>query len=335
MVVPRNFKNALSGISEQFQGYEQQDSQEFLSFLLDGLHEELNLRQEKPYIENPDSDERKVVELGLEAWSNTLRREWSFVHFLFSGQLKSTLNCQTCNKISTTFDVFSNIPLSLPEPSKVLLNVIIYRLPNEVKDLINNTDGKQVQMKRMDSQRSEGERPVSSDKQEGLYKFQESFKYLTNDQPIHIALRVDKDVKIATLIQMVSEVKDVNISATSQTSQLVLYSQTKGVIRGIFNHEYRLTQYNLLTNEVEAIEVLTKKGRDLIRDNYRMNEHLLEGCAHLTCLLGDSEKAEQQPAQTLSSTTVSRKKSLQTQQKGSKDSSVGLKIDKCNLFNSY
>ena len=55
-MVPRQFKSCISLISEQFQGYDQQDSQEFLSFMLDGLHEELNLRQDKPYIENPDSD---------------------------------------------------------------------------------------------------------------------------------------------------------------------------------------------------------------------------------------------------------------------------------------
>jgi len=55
IVIPRNFKITISKISEQFQGNDQQDSQEFLAFLLDGLHEELNLRQEKLFVENPDS----------------------------------------------------------------------------------------------------------------------------------------------------------------------------------------------------------------------------------------------------------------------------------------
>lgn len=53
--------------------------------MLDGLHEELNLRQEKPYFENPDSDNRVSYELGLETWANTLRRDWSFIFFLFFG----------------------------------------------------------------------------------------------------------------------------------------------------------------------------------------------------------------------------------------------------------
>ena len=123
-------------------------------FLLEGLHEELNLRLEKPYIENPDSDDRKIVELGLESWSNTLRRDWSFILFLFYGQLKSTLNCLKCNKISTTFDIFTNIPLSLPEPSKILINVVIYRLPNEIKDMISGLRP-QSMMKRVDSAKSD------------------------------------------------------------------------------------------------------------------------------------------------------------------------------------
>jgi hypothetical protein len=53
--------------------------------MIDGLHEELNLRQEKPYTQNPESDNRKIVELALEAWSNNLRRDWSFIFFLLYG----------------------------------------------------------------------------------------------------------------------------------------------------------------------------------------------------------------------------------------------------------
>ena len=50
-VVPRAFKAALGRFASQFAGYQQQDSQELLAFLLDGLHEDLNRVQKKRYIE--------------------------------------------------------------------------------------------------------------------------------------------------------------------------------------------------------------------------------------------------------------------------------------------
>jgi ubiquitin carboxyl-terminal hydrolase 4/11/15 len=47
-VVPRGFKTAVGRFAPQFSGYQQQDSQELLTFLLDGLHEDLNRIKQKP-----------------------------------------------------------------------------------------------------------------------------------------------------------------------------------------------------------------------------------------------------------------------------------------------
>ena len=109
-----------------------------MNFLIDGLHEETNLRKIKPYIENPDSDGRDLIELGLESWSNNLRRDWSFIFFAFYGQLKSTLECLTCKKESTNYEVFTSIPVSLAEPSQLVLNVIVHRLPNKIKNVVQD-----------------------------------------------------------------------------------------------------------------------------------------------------------------------------------------------------
>lgn len=79
------------------------------------------------------------------------------------------------------------------------------------------------------------------------------------------------------------EVKDTNIDPDSMTSQLVLYSTNKGALRGIFNSEYKLTQYHLLTSEIDAIEVLTKKGREVLKNYYEQNSNylMLNPNAHL------------------------------------------------------
>lgn len=57
-VAPRNFKTQVGRFAPQFSGYQQQDSQELLAFLLDGLHEDLNRIKKKPYIEIKDANGR-------------------------------------------------------------------------------------------------------------------------------------------------------------------------------------------------------------------------------------------------------------------------------------
>ena len=72
-----------------FAGAQQQDAQELLAFLLDGLHEDLNRVTDKPYAELKDSDGRPDVEVAQEAWENHILRNRSVVVDLFHGQLKS------------------------------------------------------------------------------------------------------------------------------------------------------------------------------------------------------------------------------------------------------
>ena len=49
---PDSIKSSVSSINPMFSGYSQHDSQEFFSFLVDGLHEDLNRIEKKPYVES-------------------------------------------------------------------------------------------------------------------------------------------------------------------------------------------------------------------------------------------------------------------------------------------
>ncbi|TID15352.1 putative ubiquitin carboxyl-terminal hydrolase 12 [Venturia nashicola] len=117
---PRTFKNTLGKYGPQFSGFGQQDSQEFMSFLLDALHEDLNRIDKKPYIENPDSDDNRVAdpeyvkELGEIYRSNYRKRNDSVVTDLFNGFYKNMMVCPICNKVSITFDPYSLLTLQLP-----------------------------------------------------------------------------------------------------------------------------------------------------------------------------------------------------------------------------
>ncbi|KAG7961553.1 hypothetical protein I3843_09G022800 [Carya illinoinensis] len=78
-VAPRLFKTKLADFAPQFSGYNQHDSQEFLAFLLDGLHEDLNRVKCKPYIEAKDVEGRPDEEVAEEYWKNHLARNDSIV----------------------------------------------------------------------------------------------------------------------------------------------------------------------------------------------------------------------------------------------------------------
>lgn len=40
-----------------------------------------------------------------------------------------------------------------------------------------------------------------------------------------------------------------------------MYATGKGIIKGIFNPEFRLTSYNYQNEDIEVMEILTKSGR--------------------------------------------------------------------------
>lgn len=99
---PREFKSVLSRFAPQFSGYQQHDTQEFVAFLLDGLHEDLNRVLKKPYVEKPDwngGGDLELVELARSSWEGYMKRNDSVIVDLFQGQYRSTLVCPVCSKV--------------------------------------------------------------------------------------------------------------------------------------------------------------------------------------------------------------------------------------------
>ncbi|KAH3732793.1 Ubiquitin carboxyl-terminal hydrolase 10 [Pelomyxa schiedti] len=134
-VAPRNLKWVISKYAPQFSGYSQHDSHELLSFLLDGLHEDLNKITKKPYITMPEGGSNNVPDekVATESWDLHLKRNLSIIVDLFQGQLRSTLNCPDCKKISITFDPFMYLSLPLPLTSNRVITAVVMR--NEARDL--------------------------------------------------------------------------------------------------------------------------------------------------------------------------------------------------------
>uniref|UniRef100_A0A4X1SE91 Ubiquitin carboxyl-terminal hydrolase 2 n=1 Tax=Sus scrofa TaxID=9823 RepID=A0A4X1SE91_PIG len=112
VVSPSEFKTQIQRYAPRFVGYNQQDAQEFLRFLLDGLHNEVNRVTVRPKSSPEGLDHLPDDEKGRQMWRKYLEREDSRIGDLFVGQLKSSLTCTDCGYCSTVFDPFWD--LSLP-----------------------------------------------------------------------------------------------------------------------------------------------------------------------------------------------------------------------------
>eukprot|EP01103_Thecamoeba_quadrilineata_P011056 TRINITY_DN255_c0_g1_i1.p1 TRINITY_DN255_c0_g1~~TRINITY_DN255_c0_g1_i1.p1 ORF type:complete len:650 (-),score=82.98 TRINITY_DN255_c0_g1_i1:498-2447(-) len=128
---PKNLRSTICRYAPQFSGYNQQDSQELLTYLLDGLHEELNMMGGSgniidvgsPSFDPGTNSQVADVDAAKESWQRHKTKNESAIMDLFHGQLKSRLTCPHCSAVSVVFEPFLFLSLPLPgyEMSSVTL----------------------------------------------------------------------------------------------------------------------------------------------------------------------------------------------------------------------
>jgi ubiquitin carboxyl-terminal hydrolase 4/11/15 len=132
VVVPRGFKQVIGEFAPRFSGFQQQDSSELLSFLLDGIHEDVNRIQKKPYTEAVEDKGRPDEVVAEEAWKVHRMRHDSKIVDVFQGQLKSRLHCPKCDRVSVTFDPYMFLSVPLPtETDKVQEITVLFEDPKK------------------------------------------------------------------------------------------------------------------------------------------------------------------------------------------------------------
>ncbi|XP_034715927.1 ubiquitin carboxyl-terminal hydrolase 31-like isoform X2 [Etheostoma cragini] len=120
----RDFKNVVSKSALQFKGNSQHDAQEFLLWLLDRVHEDLNhiIHPDIRPPRKPPGEEENAPE------GSPLPAPGSFVQELFQAQYRSSLTCPHCQKQSNTFDPFLCISLPIPVPhTRPLYVTVVYQ----------------------------------------------------------------------------------------------------------------------------------------------------------------------------------------------------------------
>lgn len=119
-VPPAALKDVCGRIRDQFAGFEQQDCQEFLTFMLDGLHEDLNSNGDKERLkELTDEEEHRREQMTVRLastieWERYLKSNFSLIVDTTQGQLQSRLRCLSCGHTSTTYSAFSCLSLPIP-----------------------------------------------------------------------------------------------------------------------------------------------------------------------------------------------------------------------------
>ncbi|XP_059976044.1 ubiquitin carboxyl-terminal hydrolase 31 isoform X1 [Mesoplodon densirostris] len=120
----RDFKSIVSKNALQYRGNSQHDAQEFLLWLLDRVHEDLNhaVKQSgQPPLKPPSETDTMPEGPSFPVCS-------TFVQELFQAQYRSSLTCPHCQKQSNTFDPFLCISLPIPLPhTRPLYVTVVYQ----------------------------------------------------------------------------------------------------------------------------------------------------------------------------------------------------------------
>ncbi|XP_062553062.1 ubiquitin carboxyl-terminal hydrolase 31 isoform X2 [Armigeres subalbatus] len=110
-----SFKAVVDRYGSQFRSSTQHDAQEFLFWLLDKVHEDLNTATKRKYKAIKNNYGRSDEVIAAETLANHIRCNSSFVQAVFQAQFRSSLTCPRCHKQSNTFDPFHCISVQLPQ----------------------------------------------------------------------------------------------------------------------------------------------------------------------------------------------------------------------------
>ena len=123
-VRPSSLRNFCTRLNKEWGIDRQQDAKEFFDFLIDCLHEDLNVHWERHPLRPLTADEefrRECMPINLVSkteWDRYSHREASFISSLFAGQHASRLRCKTCGNTSTTYEAFYSISIEIPRSGR-------------------------------------------------------------------------------------------------------------------------------------------------------------------------------------------------------------------------
>nr|XP_045594120.1 ubiquitin carboxyl-terminal hydrolase 31-like isoform X1 [Procambarus clarkii] len=130
-----NFKNTVDKYESIYRGSQQHDAAEFLMFVLDKVHEDLNTASKRKYKKIKNTYGRPDEVVAAETLANHLRCNSSFIHDIFQAQFRSSLKCPHCQKESNTFDPFLCVSIPIPQRQVQSIFVTVVYLNQQPKQV--------------------------------------------------------------------------------------------------------------------------------------------------------------------------------------------------------
>ncbi|KKK21611.1 hypothetical protein ARAM_004129 [Aspergillus rambellii] len=124
VIMPTSFRNFCGRLNQEWAIDRQQDAKEFFDFVVDCLHEDLNINWQRTplrpltFEEEMQRERMPVSKVSKIEWDRYCHREESFISSLFAGQHASRLRCTTCKRTSTTYEAFYSISVEIPASGK-------------------------------------------------------------------------------------------------------------------------------------------------------------------------------------------------------------------------
>ena len=118
-ITPKTFRKVISQKDFIWGEHQQQDSQEFLNFLIYNLEKEIQKTVEFIPGGNFNTVNKNIKEnveeiLATSSLQKSIYKEYSPIKMLFLGQFQKTNECSICKNRSNNFETFESLSLSIP-----------------------------------------------------------------------------------------------------------------------------------------------------------------------------------------------------------------------------
>jgi ubiquitin C-terminal hydrolase len=112
-IEPKSFHELIQKYDRRFAGFEQQDSHEVLSFILDYLHEGLIYEVEIKHKGKVKNELDQLMVESIEDWNEKMKNKYSYIVEIFFGQSINKVTDEKDVIVSKQFEIFNmlNIPI--------------------------------------------------------------------------------------------------------------------------------------------------------------------------------------------------------------------------------